>query len=309
MVSYIVKRLLQFLPTSLAVLCLVGGMVHAIPGDPVDVLLGDLALEEEKIELRTRLGLDAPIPTQILRFLRGVLTGDLGLSLMKGLPVRQLIGERYGATLQLALTTMIIALAIAIPLGIVSAYRAGSAWDHGAMILSLLGASIPTMFLGPMLVLLFAITLGLLPVSGMENWTSLILPSLTMGSALAGILARMIRNTILELMREDFVRTAQAKGLSRLQALLGHILRNASRPVLTIVGLQFGALLTGAVITEKIFDWPGLGSLMIEGLSSRDYPVVQGCIVIFSLSYLSLNLLVDITYGFLDPRIKLAAKT
>jgi peptide/nickel transport system permease protein len=309
MVSYIVKRLLQFLPTSLAVLCLVGGMVHAIPGDPVDVLLGDLALEEEKIELRTRLGLDAPIPTQILRFLRGVLTGDLGLSLMKGLPVRQLIGERYGATLQLALTTMIIALAIAIPLGIVSAYRAGSAWDHGAMILSLLGASIPTMFLGPMLVLLFAITLGLLPVSGMENWTSLILPSLTMGSALAGILARMIRNTILELMREDFVRTAQAKGLSRLQALLGHILRNASLPVLTIVGLQFGALLTGAVITEKIFDWPGLGSLMIEGLSSRDYPVVQGCIVIFSLSYLSLNLLVDITYGFLDPRIKLAAKT
>lgn len=309
MLSYIARRLLQFIPTSLAVLCLVGGMVHAIPGDPVDVLLGDLALEDEKIELRQRLGLDAPIPTQIFRFLQGVLTGDLGLSLMKGLPVRQLISERYGATVQLALATMVIALSIAIPLGVISAYRAGSPWDHGAMILSLLGASIPTMFLGPMLVLLFAITLGLLPVSGMENWTSLILPSLTMGSALAGILARMIRNTILELMQEDFVRTAQAKGLSRMQALLGHVLRNASLPVLTIVGLQFGALLTGAVITEKIFDWPGLGSLMIEGLNSRDYPVVQGCIVIFSLSYLSLNLLVDVTYGFLDPRIKLAAKT
>ncbi len=304
MFGIILKRILIFIPLSFAVAGLVGIVVHLVPGDPVDVMLGDLATESERLDLRQRLGLDETVSVQLLHFYNRLLHGDLGTSILSGQPVAEMIGERIGNTAALAITAMLVALMIAIPLGILSAYKAQTFLDYNAMLFAMIGVAMPSFWIGPLLVVLFSIYLGILPVSGMGSWKNFVLPSLTMGAALAAITARMTRNTILDYLHEDFVRTALAKGLTRLDAMIHHVLRNASLPILTIIGLQFGTLLTGAVITERIFDWPGVGSLMLDGLTSRDYPVIQGCILVFSLIYLTTNLVVDILYIILDLQQK-----
>jgi len=303
--GFICRRIIALIPVALGVVIFVALMTRLVPGDPVDVILGDFATLEEKTALRHSLGLDVPVVEQLWTYARHVAKGDLGRSIVYNRPVLDMIGERIGATFELALTALAIALAISLPLGIVSALRKDTWIDYLAMGFAITGVALPGFWLGPMLVLLFSLKLDLLPVSERGDWTSYILPALTMGTALAAALARMTRNAMLDTMREDYVRTARAKGAGEARVILIHVLRNAALPLVTVLGLQFGVLLTGAIITEKIFDWPGIGSLVLEGILQRDYPVVEGCVLMFSFSYLAVNLLTDILYAVVDPRIKL----
>lgn len=280
-------------------------LLHLVPGDPVDVMLGEGAGAADREALRAALGLDQPLSIQYARYLGGLARLDLGVSLHTQRPVAQVLAERIGPTLQLALAAMGFAMVLAIPLGVLAAQYAGRALDRWAMGFSLLGAAIPNFWLGPLLILVFSLWLGWLPVSGRESVSSLILPTLTLGTGLAAVLARMVRSGLLEVLGEEYIRSARAKGLSSFQVLWRHALRNAWLPILTLIGLQFGALLGGAVITETIFAWPGLGSLMIEAIQTRDYPVVQGTLLLISLVYLTLNTLTDILYQLLDPRVRL----
>ena len=234
-----------------------------------------------------------------------VLRLDLGQSLHSKQAVTHLLLERLPATVELSVAAFLLAILIAFPLGVLAARRKGTAWDSGAMTLSLLGVSIPNFWLGPMLILLFSMWLGLTPVSGMEQPGSLILPAVTLGVSLAAILARMLRSTLLEVLGEDYIRTARAKGLSPQRVLLRHGLRNALLPVITLLGLQLGALLAGAVVTETVFNWPGIGSLLVESIQRRDYPVVQGCVLMISLCYVAINLVTDLLYAWVDPRVRL----
>lgn len=307
MALYLLKRIGSLIPVCLGVLIIVVSMIHFVPGDPIDVILGDYATLEDKNNLRAGLGLDRPLVEQVGHYIKGVATGDLGQSLIYKKPVTQLIRERLPATVRLAIAAILVALMISIPLGVIAAVKAGTATDLFAMSFAVSGVAIPTFWLGPLLILLFSVELQWLPVSEMSDWRSFILPSLAMGTALAAALSRMTRNSMLDVMKEDFVRTARAKGCSEFSVIMNHSFRNASLPLVTVIGLQFGVLLTGAIITEKIFDWPGLGSLMIEAISTRDYPVIQGCLLFFSASYLIVNLLTDITYSLVDPRIRLSA--
>lgn len=301
---FIFKRILSLFPVSLGVLITVSFMIHLVPGDPIDAILGDYASLEDKQIMRQALHLDQSIEQQITHYASAALAGDLGTSLIYKKPVTSLLGERIPATAELALCSLLVALLISIPLGIISAVKAGSALDFAAMSFAVSGVAIPTFWLGPLLILLFSIELGWLPVSERGPWTSYILPAVTMGTALAAALSRMTRNSMLESLREDFIRTARAKGCSELRIIINHAFRNASLPLVTVVGLQFGVLLTGAIVTERIFDWPGLGSLLIEAINNRDYPLVQGCVLLFSISYLIVNLLTDLTYSWVDPRIR-----
>lgn len=304
--QFLLKRFLAFFPVALGVLFVVSTLLRFVPGDPVDqLLMGSFATEAEKQELRSQLGLDKSMFMQTWDYIQGVLSGNLGESLTYGEPIVDLILERLGPTIELAVVSLIVAVLISLPLGVTAAKQKGSKWDHICSTTSLLGVAIPNFWLGPMLILLFSVHLNWLPVSDRGGWLSYILPAITMGTALAAVLTRMTRNSILRNMTEDYVRTAKSKGSSAFSIFYKHILRNAALPVVTILGLQFGVLLTGAIITESIFDWPGLGSLMVEALNNRDYPLVQGCVLLFSLTYLIVNLLTDITYGFLDPRIKI----
>jgi peptide/nickel transport system permease protein len=305
MFSFVIKRLLTLIPIVVGVVCIVSLMIHLVPGDPIDRILGDFATSEAKDALRDQLGLNLSIPQQLLSFFNRLLHGDLGQSLIYNRTVTSLIFERFPATVELALCALFIALCIGIPLGTLSAVKKDSFQDHLAMMLSLLGIAIPNFWLGPMLILIFSIKLNLLPVSEKTGFASYILPSLTIGTALCAIISRMTRNTLLDALGEDYVRTAKAKGVHPAIILFKHTLRNAALPLVTIVGLQFGVLLTGAVVTEKIFDWPGLGTLMLDGLGNRDYPLVQGCVLVFSTLYLLVNLLTDIVYKIVDPRIKM----
>jgi len=305
--SFVIKRLISLVPVAIGVVTIVFLLIHAIPGDPVDRIIGEYATEDDRAALRNKLGLNDPMHTQLFRYYGRVFRGDLGNSLIYSRPVRELIIERIGPTLELAIASILVALLISIPLGIVGALRAGSALDFSAMTLSMLGVAIPNFWLGPMLVLLFSVHWDLLPVSERGGWESYLLPAITLGTSLAAILARMLRNSILENLHEDHVRTARAKGLGESRVLLFHVLRNAATPVVTILGLQFGVLLTGAIITERIFGWPGLGTLILDGIGDRDYPVVQGCVLLFSATYLVVNLMTDLLYAILDPRIRLEA--
>lgn len=284
-------------------------MIDFVPGDPVDVIAGDFATETQRAELREKLGLNENPVKRIINYYTGVLQGDLGQSLISGQKVSSLIGERLWPTAELAIFSLLLAVWLSIPLGVLSAIRARSITDYLSMSFSLLGVSIPNFWLGPLLILFFSIYLGWFPVSGRGGAAHLILPVLTLGTSLAGVLTRMTRTSVLENLKEDYVRTARAKGLREKNILFRHVLRNASLPVVTILSLQFGVLLTGTIITEKIFDWPGLGTLMIEALQSRDYPVVQGCVFLFSSSYLLVNLLADVLYTLLDPRIRLVEES
>ncbi|NRA43397.1 MAG: ABC transporter permease [Oligoflexales bacterium] len=304
MSEFIIKRICLAIPVSLGVIILVSLMTHLIPGDPIDVLLGEFATIEEKNLMQETLGLHLPWWRQCARYIGGVLSGDLQNSLIYQEPVLELIGERVAPTVELAVVSVMIAMLLSLPLGILAALKKGHAFDMISMACALVAVAMPNFWLGPMLILFFSLKLGLLPVSENIGFTSFILPSITIGTSLAAILARMTRNSMLEVLKEDYIRTARSKGISEKWVIMKHALRNASLPITSVLGLQFGALLTGSVITEKVFDWPGLGTLMLESLGNRDYPLIQGCVLVFSISYLCINLLTDILYAVIDPRIK-----
>lgn len=305
MLRYLVRRLLLTIPVLLGVATLVFSLIHLVPGDPAQAMLGDGASPQDIVELRTSLGLDRPLLEQYVTFLRHAITGDLGLSFRTGQPVTAMIVERLPATAELAIAAMIVAVVIALPLGIVAAVWRGTVADYGAMTFALAGVSIPNFWLGPLLAIVFAVELGWLPVSGRGTLVHLILPAVSLGLALAAILARMTRASLLDELRELYVCAARARGVSRVAAVTMHALRNSLVPLLTIVALQFGAVLTGAVITETIFAWPGIGRLLIQSIGFRDYPMVQGCILLIAVTYVTVNLVTDLMYGVLDPRIRL----
>ncbi len=292
-------------PVCLCVVTLVSILIYFVPGDPADQILGELATFEQKEELRDSLGLNKGIFVQITHYFSGLIKGDLGTSLLTQQPVLEMISSRAPATIKLALASLIVAILLAIPLGVLSAYRNGTWVDWSSMIFAMAGVAIPNFWLGPMLILLFSLYLGWLPVSGNDSLQHYILPAITMGTALSAALSRMTRTAVLDNLGEQYVRTAISKGLSGYRVMVSHVLKNSTIPVVTIIGLQFGALLTGAIITEKVFDWPGLGLLMLDAIEKRDYPVVQGLVLIFSASYLIVNLLTDVSYAILDPRVRL----
>jgi ABC-type dipeptide/oligopeptide/nickel transport system permease component len=304
MLRYLVRRLLLTIPVLLGVATLVFALIHLVPGDPAQAMLGEGASEEEVVRLRANLGLDRPLLVQYQSFLGGALRGDLGTSFRYNTPVTTQIREKFPNTARLAVAAMLAAILFAIPLGILAAVYRDTPVDHAAMTLALVGISMPNFWLGPLLAILFAVYLGWLPVSGTGTIWHLVLPAVTLGAALSAILARMTRASVLEELRELYVLAARARGLSGARAVLKHAFRNSLIPIVTIIGLQFGAVLTGTIITETIFAWPGIGRLLIQAINFRDYPLIQGCILFISITYVAMNLLTDLTYGFLDPRIR-----
>jgi len=305
MPAYLLSRLLTAVWVMFGVASLVFFILHWVPGDPVEVMLGESAAVADREALREALGLNLPVIEQWTRFLTNTLRWDLGESLYYQQAVSSLLAQRFAATLELAAAAFLIAVLIALPTGILAAARRGRAADLTAMGFSLLGVSIPNFWLGPLLVLAFSLGLGWFPVSGRSGLLSLVLPAITLGTGLAAILSRMVRSSLLEVMNEDFIRTARAKGLPSSAVWLRHGMRNAWLPILTLLGIQLGALLGGAVITETVFNWPGLGTLLVESIQRRDYPVVQGCVLLISLCYVAINLLTDLLYARIDPRIRL----
>jgi len=304
MLRYLARRLLLTIPVLLGVATLVFALIHLVPGDPAQSMLGEGAAPEEVARLRHTLGLDRPLLVQYRSFVTGLVRGDLGSSIRYGTPVTREIRDRLYRTLQLAVAAMAVAILFAVPLGITAAVFRGRFLDYAAMTAALVGISMPNFWLGPLLAILFAVKLGWLPVAGTGTIWHLVLPAVTLGAALSAILARMTRASLLEELRELYVVAARARGLSRLRAIVRHAFRNSLIPVVTIIGLQFGAVLTGTIITETIFAWPGVGRLLIQAISFRDYPLVQGCILFISVTYVFMNLITDLTYGFLDPRIR-----
>ena len=304
MLRFLTRRIALTIPVLLGVATLVFSLIHFIPGDPAQAMLGETASAQDVEALRVRLGLDRPLLEQYTAFLRDAVRGDFGTSMRTNQPVTEAIIERLPATLELAMAAMLVAICVSIPLGIAAAVWRGTAIDHSATTLALLGISIPNFWLGPLLAIVFAVELGWLPVSGRGTLLHLILPAISLGAALAAILARMTRASLLEELREPYVQAARARGVSRSRAVIRHAFRNSLIPVVTLVGLQFGAVLTGAVITETIFAWPGIGRLLIQSIGFRDYPIVQGCILFIAVTYVAMNLLTDLVYGVLDPRIR-----
>jgi len=307
MLSYLVQRLAGALLVILGVVSIVFLLIHLIPGDPVEIMLGESASTADRAALRAGLGLDQPLAAQFLDYLGRLLQFDLGTSIHQRRPVSELLLERLPATGLLAAATLAVTVLLALPLGILAAVRKDTPWDSGAMGFSMLGVSIPNFWLGPLLILVFSLWLGWFPVSGREGAASVVLPALTLGTGLTAVLSRMVRSSMLEVLGEDYIRTARAKGLPGHRVVLRHALRNALLPVITLLGLQLGALLAGAVITETVFSWPGIGLLTIEAIQSRDYPLVQACVLLISLIYVVVNLLTDLAYAQVDPRIRLGA--
>ena len=304
MSRFLLRRLLLTIPVLFGVATLVFSLIHLVPGDPVQAMLGESASPQDIEQLRRTLGLDRPLYVQYVNFMRNAAVGDLGTSLRTNQPVSTVIAERLPATFELAAAAMVVALLVAIPLGVLAAVRAGTATDHAATTLALIGISMPNFWLGPLLAIVFSVRLGWLPVSGRGTAGNLVLPAITLGAPLAAILARMTRASVLEELRELYVLAARARGASASRAIIGHAFRNSLIPIVTVLGLQLGSVLTGAVITETIFAWPGVGRLLVQSISARDYPAVQGCVLLIAITYTSTNLLVDMAYGFLDPRIR-----
>lgn len=304
MLRLLTSRLVYTLPVLWLVVSVVFLMIHLVPGDPIQAMLGEGAASADLQAARHAYGLDLPIGRQYLHYWNGVLHGRLGQSIRLNEDVGRVIWERYPYTLRLTLAALIVALVLSIPAGVRSARRRDQ-WDDRALsVISLFGLSFPNFALGPILILFFAIKLGLLPVSGAGTWEHLVLPAITMGGAMAAILTRMVRTAMLEELGQDYIRTARAKGLSERTVVYKHALRNAMIPVLTVVGLQFGALLAGAIVTETIFSWPGIGRLTLTAISNRDYFLVQGCILAIGLTYIVVNLFTDILYAVVNPRIR-----
>lgn len=301
----VIRRLLLALPVVWAVVTLVFLLIHIVPGDPVRNALGDNASEEQVLELKRQLGLDLPLERQYINYWAGLVRGDLGVSLVN--PAERVfpkIISRYPATIELTLAGLVVALFVSIPLGVTAGRHQGKLVDNIVSVIALLGISLPGFVFGPLMILLFAIQLDWLPVAGRYGLEYLILPAVTLGVALAAVLTRMVRSSVIEELGEDYVRTARAKGLSERSVVYKHVLKNGLIPVVTLLGLQFGVLLAGAIITETIFSWPGLGRLTVDAINSRDYPMVQGCILMIALTYIIVNLVTDLTYRLLDPRIK-----
>jgi ABC-type dipeptide/oligopeptide/nickel transport system permease component len=304
MLRYAIRRVLLSVPVLLGVATLVFMLIHLVPGDPAQAMLGESAPAGDLQDLRSKLGLDQPLLVQYERFLTGLVRGNLGTSFRYQTPVAREIGQRLGPTAQLAAAAIVVAIVIALPLGVIAALFRGRAIDHVATSLALLGVSMPNFWLGPLLAIVFSVQLGWLPVSGTGTAAHFVLPAVTLGAALAAMLARMTRATLIDELRELYVVAARARGLSRARAVVSHALRNSLIPVVTIIGLQLGAVLTGTIITETIFAWPGVGRLLIQAINFRDYPLVQGCILLIAVTYVTMNLVVDLTYAWLDPRIR-----
>lgn len=301
------RRLLLLLPTLLGVVLLVFAFLHLVPGDPVEIMLGESAAPADVAALRQSLGLDRPLPEQLVTFLAHTARGDLGWSIAFRQPVGEVIAARWPATLELAGAAFVLALALALPLGMVAAVREGTLIDRAARLVSLIGVCVPSVWLGPLLILAFSLELGWLPVSGRGGLAHLVLPAVTLALGMAGILVRLTRASMREALRDDYVRTARAKGATPWRVVSRHALRNALLPVTTVAGMQAGALLAGAIVTETIFAWPGLGRLVVQAIGARDYPLVQGCVLVIGTSYIVINALTDVILGILDPRMRDAA--
>jgi peptide/nickel transport system permease protein len=297
-------RLGYTVPVVWVVVSIVFLLIHLVPGDPIEQMLGEGARPSDIAALRHAYGLDAPLGQQYIHYWRGVLHGDLGHSLRLNDSVTHLVLTRYPYTIELTMAALVLALLLAIPAGIAAALHRGRWQDQALGVMSLLGLSFPGFALGPILILLVSIRLGWLPVSGAGDMTHLILPAITMGGALAAILTRMVRTAMLEELGQDYIRTARAKGLSERTVVYKHALHNAMIPVITLVGLQFGALLAGAIVTETIFSWPGIGRLTVSAISNRDYSLLQGCILAVGLTYVLVNLATDVLYLVVNPRIR-----
>ncbi|MBI4279510.1 MAG: ABC transporter permease [Armatimonadetes bacterium] len=301
---YILARFVQAVAVLVQVAVLVFLLMHLAPGDPIELMSDQLSTREDIATIRASLALDRPILVQLWLWLSRALRGDLGRSLRSGLPVAQELAGRFPYTVVLTLSSMALAVVLGVTAGVAASLRRGSWFDTALMVISVLGVSIPPFWLGLLLILLFAVILGWLPSVGGDTPWHLILPALSLGTSAMALIARMTRSTMLEVAGEDFVRTARAKGLVERRVVYHHALRNALIPTVTIVGLQFGTLLAGAVITEAVFAWPGLGRLVVQSILNRDFPVVQGCLLAASASFIMVNLWVDVLYAYLDPRIR-----
>lgn len=323
----IIRRLLILLLVVWTVVSLVTLLIELVPGDPAVAVLGEQATPEQFAQFREKHGLDRPpfffsfprdsndvrhfvwhgVDNRYTDYWSSLLRGNMGLSFRNDRPVKDLIFERYPATIELAIAAMAIAILIAIPLGVIAGTNQGTGVDNVASVMALLGISLPSFVIGPMLAYVFGVKLGWVAPSGSLEWSGIILPAVTLGAALSAILTRMVRSSVIEELGEDYVRTARAKGLSERKVVYKHVLKNGLIPVVTILGLQLGVLLAGAIITEKIFGWPGLGLLLVDdGIGKRDYRVVQGCVLVISLTYIIANLLTDMVYRWLDPRIRVS---
>ena len=305
-VLFLVKKLLGFFTVIFGVLLLTFMLIHAVPGDPVEVMLGESASMADREALRAELGLNQALPSQFSDYLRKLMHLDLGRSIHTKQPIIDLIKTRYPATLKLAILSLLIGLSIGIPLGVYAALKAGHWQDIVVTIISVRLSAMPAFWLGPILMLVFAVWLGWLPVSGMDSHSSIILPAVTLGFGLSAILTRMTRTSLLEVLNDDYIRTARAKGLSERTVIIKHALRAALLPIITIVGLQMGSLLAGTVITETIFSWDGIGRLLVESIEKRDYPVTQACVLVVALSYVLVNAATDLIYKLADPRVRAA---
>jgi peptide/nickel transport system permease protein len=299
-----IERFFNLFNVICGVLILTFLLIHLVPGDPVEVMLGESASSADRESLRQELGLNQPIITQFVTYIAKLARGDFGVSIHTKTPIIEMIKTRYPATLKLAFVSLIIGLAIGVPMGVYAALKAGHWQDFVVTIVSVRFSAMPAFWLGPMLMLLFAVWLGWLPVSGMDSPTSIILPAITLGFGLSAILTRMTRTSLLEVLGDDYIRTARAKGLGEKTIIFRHALRAALLPIITIVGLQMGSLLAGTVITETIFSWDGIGRLLVESIEKRDYPITQACVLVVALSYVLVNLLTDILYRIADPRVK-----
>jgi peptide/nickel transport system permease protein len=312
MATYLLRRLLATIPVMGVVALFVFALLHLSPGDPAAVIAGDYARPADVQRIRQQLGLDQPLHVQLAIWLGHVLRGDLGTSIFSGLPVARLIGQRLEPTLALTVCTMVIAVLLAVPLGVVAAWQAGTWIDRLVMVVAVLGFSVPVFWLGFLLIYSFAVQLEVLPVQGYVSFRQglvpclkhLVLPSFTLGLVYMALIARMTRASVLEVLREDYIRTAHAKGLQPHVVLLWHALKNAALPIVTVIGVGVALLIGGVVVTESVFAIPGLGRLTVDAILHRDYPVIQGIILVFSGVYVLVNLLVDVAYMFLDPRIR-----
>ncbi len=304
MTNYLARRLLALVPVALGVATLTFALIHLVPGDPVVAMLGENAAPADIAGMRHAMGLDRPLWEQYAAYLYGLAHGDLGTSISTQEPVASLIASRYPATLELAGAGLLVAVVLAFGLGLAAGANPGGAADLGAMGFAILGISVPHLCLGPLLMIVFSLDLRWLPLTGRGGLAHLVLPAVTLGSALAALLARMLRQSLIQVRSSDWMRTARSKGLSDRQALVRHALRNALTPVVTLLGLQTGGLLTGAIIAEVIFSWPGLGRLLMTAISARDYPLVEGCVLTFALSYVVVNLVTDLAYALIDPRVR-----
>jgi peptide/nickel transport system permease protein len=301
---YIIRRILELIPVFFCVTAIVFLMLHLIPGDPAEILAGEEATQEDIEGIRTQLGLDRPLVIQYLTYMKNIFKGDLGRSMRTRRPVLREIWDRYPNTLLLAACSVVVMVVLGISTGIISAIKQQSWLDNISMVVALFGVSMPVYWLGLMLMLFFSVHLGLFPTTGIGTFKHLILPSFTLGASATAVVARLTRSSMLEVIRQDYIRTARAKGVNEPTVIMRHALKNALIPVVTIVFLRFGALLGGAVLTETVFAWPGIGWLMIDAIWARDYPVVQGCILMVAVTFVLINLFTDLLYAFIDPRIR-----